>query len=297
MRPLLLAMAGNEPMARSLAEPLEAEVGSLEQRSFPDGESYVRVCSPVSGRDVVLVATLDRPDLKCLPLLFAADAVHDLGAKRVVLAAPYLGYLRQDRRFQEGEALTSATFAGLLSSRFGGLVTVDPHLHRYPSLDAVYQIRSKAVTAAPLLAGWVRANVEDPFLIGPDGESEQWVSKVAADSDAPFTILSKIRKGDRDVEIGLPGMERFKGRTPVVVDDIISTARTMLRTVGLLKEAGTRAPVCLGVHAIFADRAYEELARSGVARIVTCNTVPHVTNEIDVSRSLACAVRDLFLVS
>jgi ribose-phosphate pyrophosphokinase len=295
MRPLLLAMAGNEPMARSLAGSLEAEVGTLEQRTFPDGESYVRVGSSVTGRDVILVATLDRPDSKCLPLLFAADAARDLGAKRVLLAAPYLGYLRQDRRFQEGEALTSATFAALISGHFNGLVTVDPHLHRYPSLDAVYRVPSKAVTAAPLLAGWIRSNVSAPFLVGPDSESEQWVSAVARGSDAPFVVLSKTRKGDRDVEIALPGVDRYKERTPVIVDDIISTARTMIQTVGVLKEAGMRAPVCLGVHAIFADQAYDDLARSGVERIVTCNTVSHLTNGIDVSGVLSQAIRGLFL--
>ncbi len=293
MRPLLLAMAGNEPMARSLAGPLEAEVGTLVQRSFPDGESYVRVCSPVSGRKVVLVATLDRPNPKCLPLIFAADAVRDLGAERVVLASPYLGYLRQDRRFNEGEALTSATFAGLLSGHFGGLATVDPHLHRYPSLDAVYRIPAKAVTAAPLLAGWVRANVPDPLLIGPDVESEQWVSEVAAGSGAPFVVLSKTRRGDRDVEITLPGLEPFRGRTPVIVDDIISTARTMIKTVGLVREAGFRAPVCLGVHAIFADSAYADLKEAGPSVVATCNTVPHPSNAIDVAPLLAEALRRL----
>lgn len=296
MKPLLLAMAGNEAMVRVLATSLDADIGTLLQRSFPDGESYVQILSPVSGRDVIVVATLDRPDPKCLPLIFVADAVRDLGAKRVVLAAPYLGYLRQDRRFKEGEALTSATFAGLLSDHFNGLVTVDPHLHRYPSLDAVYRIPTRAVTAARLLAGWVRANVPDPFLIGPDGESEQWVSKVATGSDAPFVVLSKTRKGDRDVEITLPGIERLKGHTPVVVDDIISTARTMIKTAGLLQEAGLQAPVCLGVHGVFADRAYEDLVRSGVARIATCNTIPHITNAIDISGVVAGALRDLFLV-
>ena len=293
MKPVILALPGNEAMAQSLVGPFDADLGILEQRRFPDGESHVQVKSPVSGRDVVLLATLSRPDEKCLPLLFAADALRDLGARRVLLAAPYLGYLRQDRRFQDGEAVTSVTFARVLSRHFSGLVTVDPHLHRYSSLDEIYSIPSSVITAAPLLAEWVRAHVPDAVIIGPDSESEQWVSRVAAASDRPFVVLEKVRKGDRDVEIRIPGLERFKTCTPVIVDDIISTARTMIKTVGLLKDSGMPAPVCLGVHAIFAEGAFEDLARSGPAAVVTCNTVPHPTNRIDVSLSMAAAIREL----
>ena len=293
MRPMLLAMPGNEAMAESLSGPLEADLGILEQRRFPDGESHVRVKSPVSGRDVVLLATLSRPDEKCLPLLFTADALRDLGSRRVLLAAPYLGYLRQDRRFQDGEAVTSVTFARLISRHFSSLVTVDPHLHRFSSLDEIYAIPSRVITAAPLLAQWVREHVPNAVIIGPDSESGQWVSRVAAESDAPYVVLEKVRKGDRDVEIRVPEMGRFKTRTPVIVDDIISTARTMAKTVRLLGDAGMRPPICLGVHAIFAERAFEELTRSGPSAVVTCNTVPHATNGIDVSQPLATALRGL----
>jgi ribose-phosphate pyrophosphokinase len=293
MKPVLLAMPGNEAMAASLEASLDAELGVLAQRSFPDGETHLQVRTPVSGRDVVLLATLSRPNEKCLPLLFAADVLRDLGARRVLLAAPYLGYLRQDRRFQDGEAVTSVTFARVLSRHFSGLVTVDPHLHRYSSLDEIYSIPSRVITAAPLLADWVRAHVPDAVIVGPDSESEQWVSKVAATSDRPFVVLEKIRKGDRDVEIRIPGLERFKTCTPVIVDDIISTARTLIKTVGLLRDAGMRAPVCLGVHAIFAEGAFEDLKRSGPSAVVTCNTVPHSTNGIDVTLPVAAALREL----
>jgi ribose-phosphate pyrophosphokinase len=253
----------------------------------------VQVKSAVSGRDVVLLETLSHPDEKCLPLLFAADALRDLGSRRVLLASPYLGYLRQDRRFQDGEAVTSVTFARLISRHFAGLVTVDPHLHRFASLDEIYSIPSKGITAAPLLAQWVRAHVPDAVIIGPDTESEQWVSRVAAESDSPFVVLEKCRKGDREVEIRIPDMGRFKTRTPVIVDDIISTARTMTKAVGLLRDTGMRAPICLGVHAIFAEGAFEELSRSGPSAVVTCNTVPHASNGIDVSLPVATALREL----
>jgi hypothetical protein len=83
---------------------------------FPDGEALVRIDVPVKGRCVVLAGSLDRPDEKTLPLLFAADAARELGAAQVGLAAPYLAYMRQDRRFNPGKAITSLSYAPLLSS-------------------------------------------------------------------------------------------------------------------------------------------------------------------------------------
>jgi phosphoribosylpyrophosphate synthetase len=84
----------------------------------------------LTSRTVVLACSLARPDEKTLPLLFAADAARDLGAAKVLLAAPCLAYLRQDRRFHAGEAVTSRSYAALLSRAFDALVTADPHLHR-----------------------------------------------------------------------------------------------------------------------------------------------------------------------
>jgi ribose-phosphate pyrophosphokinase len=286
----VLAMPGNESMAEALAKGLMAERGTVHARSFPDGESYVRIETPVAGKDVALVSTLDRPDGKTLALLFAADAVRDLGARKVYLVAPYLAYLRQDCRFKEGEAVTSVSFGRMISGHFDGVVTVDPHLHRYASLDEICSVPSRVVHAAPFLARWISKNVDAPLVIGPDSESEQWVSEVSRAVDAPFVILNKIRKGDRKVEIAPLTFDRWRGRTPVLVDDIISTAHTMMRAVDLLKRSGAPPAVCLGIHAVFSDQAYGELQARGVARIVTTNTIPHESNDIDVSPLLSRAL-------
>ncbi|MCA1481376.1 phosphoribosyltransferase family protein, partial [Bradyrhizobium sp. NBAIM08] len=138
---------------------------------------------------------------------------------------------------------------------FDGLVTVDPHLHRYDSLDAVYWTPSRVVHAAPLLAQWIQNNAYQPLLIGPDSESEQWVSEVARLAGAPYLVLEKVRRGDRDVSVSVPDVGRWLNHTPVLVDDIISTARTMIETVGHVRAAGLLPPICVGVHGIFADRA------------------------------------------
>ena len=287
---LVLALPGSGPMAAAIAGHLGCSWSELALHHFPDGETLVRIDVPVRGRCVVLAGSLDHPDGKTLPLLFAADAARDLGAAQVGLAAPYLPYMRQDKRFRDGEAVTSLSYARLLSSSLDFLATVDPHLHRWRSLDEIYPIRTQAVAAAPLIAHWLREHVADPLVIGPDAESEQWVAEVARLAGAPWTVMAKIRRGDRDVGVRLAGPGPWPPGTPVLVDDIVSTGHTLLAAAQALKEAGLAAPLCIGVHALFEDGALQRLLAGGVRQVVTCDTIAHPTNAIPVAQALAQAV-------
>jgi ribose-phosphate pyrophosphokinase len=252
----------------------------------------VRVPTRLDDGPVVLVCTLARPDEKFLPLIFASATVRELGASRVGLVAPYLAYMRQDRRFNPGEAITSRLVAKLLSQSFDWMVTVDPHLHRYGSLSEIYAIPTRIIHAAPLMSDWIKRNVAQPLIIGPDSESEQWVAAVAREVGAPYSVLEKVRRGDRDVQITLKDMHPWSGRTPVLVDDIISSGRTMIEAVRLLRADNWPSPVCLAIHGIFADQSDELLAAAG-ARVVTANTVPHSTNQLSISRLLTFALLEM----
>ena len=291
MKTVVLPAPGHEAMASRLAAHLGAEAGVVESRRFPDGERYIRLASDLSGANVVVAASLRDPDPQLPALLFMADTARELGARRVGLAAPYLAYLRQDRRFRDGEAITSRTFAKALSTAFDWVATVDPHLHRYAALEEVYAIPGVVVHAAADMARWIRANVEDPLIVGPDGESAQWAHEVAKGVGAAATVLEKRRHGDRSVEIIAPP-GGFAGRTPVLIDDIISSARTMAEAARALRGQGMSTPVCVGVHAVFASGAEEALRSAGVARVVTCNTIEHPTNGIDVLGTFAAALRE-----
>jgi len=294
MRPVVIAVPGCEVHADRLMARIDADRGQIEVRCFPDGEYYIRIDSPVDGRDVVLACSLDKPGDKVLPLLFLAATARDLGARTLGLVAPYLSFMRQDSRFQPGEGVTSSYFAQLVSRTVDWLVTVDPHLHRWSSLDAIYRIPYKIARSAPAIADWVRREVDRPLLVGPDAESEQWVSAVAALCDAPYVVLEKTRRGDRDVSVSAPDIERWRDRTPVLVDDIISTARTMIETVEQLRRAAAAPPVCIGIHAVFSDRAaHDDLLAAGAARIATCDTITHPSNEIGVGDAIADAVREM----
>lgn len=293
MNAVLIAMPGNDALADCLSMTLRLERVPVTVRHFPDGESYVRVEGPVQGRHVVIACTLDRPDSKLVPMLLLACAAREAGAVSVGLVAPYLAYMRQDRQFQPGEPVSAAHIGAWISLHVDWLVTVDPHLHRIADLSRAYPITSRVAHAAGEIAGWLRAQVPQPLLIGPDEESAQWVRDVAGRAGAPCVVLTKDRRGDRDVVVSVPDVERWHYHTPVLVDDIVSTARTMIETVVHLRRAGLPAPVCVAVHAIFAQSAFEDLVSAGAAKVVSCDTIAHSSNRIALGPVIAACVREI----
>ncbi|HET8746708.1 MAG TPA: ribose-phosphate pyrophosphokinase [Ramlibacter sp.] len=292
MNTTILALPGAETLAQTLGSLLRCPASTLEVHRFPDGEGLVRLRTGVEGQRVLLAAHLDHPDDKTLPLVFAADAARDLGAAEIGLVAPYLPYMRQDERFRPGEAITSRTYARLLSGAVDFLVTVDPHLHRIDSLDEIYAVRSKVVAAAPAIAQWLASEVPQPVLVGPDSESEQWVGDVARRMGVPWVVMTKQRHGDRDVQVCLPPGAAGEGRTPVLLDDIASSGHTLAAAAQVLRAAGWGQPLCIAVHALLDHNGIDLLHRAGVARIVSCDSVPHATNAIALGPWLAEGVRE-----
>lgn len=268
---LFFGMPGNEKLAEELAQLTGSETGAIETRRFPDGETYVRVHGEPKDRDTYLVCTLADPDHHLLPLLFAARTIHASGAKIVTLIAPYLAYLRQDTEFHKGEAVSSRIFADLIGREFDGLVTIDPHLHRYRSLDEVYSIPSKVVRTSELIGAWVRENVASPVVVGPDAESAQWVEAIAASAGCPWSTFTKERHGDRSVRL-VPPKEEFRDRTPVLVDDIISSGATMIGAARILAAQQWPAPYCIAVHALF-DAATATQLKSLTRAVLTTDTI------------------------
>lgn len=292
MADLLLAFDDEADTAQRAAQAGGLAFATINRHRFPDGELKLRLPTHLPER-VVLWRGLQAPNEKLVELLLAARTARALGARHLTLVAPYLAYMRQDKRFQPGEAVTSRSYARLLSASLDFLVTVDPHLHRIHSLGEVYTLRTLVVPAAPLLARWLRSHVDAPWLIGPDQESEQWVAEVARLAGAPWTVLAKTRRGDREVGVRLVSRERWPGRTPVLLDDIISTGHTMLAATRLLNKAGLGAPICMGVHALFDAEAQRQLLDAGVTRVLTCDTITHPSNAIRMAPLLARAVRQL----
>ena len=288
-KPPLMFSLNNHPLVESLSKAIGGQPGEFNARQFPDGESYLRIQSDVENRACIVVADLSHPNTKYLPLLFLLETLRELEASQVGLVVPYLSYMRQDRRFVDGEAVTSRIFAKSLSQHADWLVTVDPHLHRYHSLDEIYSIPSRVVQGAPALAHWLKPQ-SNLLLVGPDSESEQWVAEIAAFSQHPFVIGEKQRFGDRHVEVMLPDINEFRDRTAVIIDDVISSGQTILECVKTLRLKGIDNIQCVAVHGIFADHSDKTLLASGLSQLVTSNTIPHSSNVIDITSQLIAPV-------
>lgn len=294
---LVFSLDGHLPAAQNLVAILSARLtaeavtlGNLTLRHFPDGETYLNILSAVEQQDIVVLCQLHQPNEKIIDLMLFAETAKQQGAKSICLLAPYLAYMRQDKKFQAGESITSRHVAAWLSERFDSIITIDPHLHRYHDLSEIYTIPNRVMHATDLIADYIRHNIVKPLVIGPDSESEQWANAVARRAGCDAIVLNKIRRGDRDVEVSLPKLEHYPDHQPILIDDIISTGKTMIEAAENIVNLKGKAPICIGVHGVFSAGALAEMQAANIAQIITCNTIAHSTNAIDVTGLLAEAI-------
>jgi ribose-phosphate pyrophosphokinase len=282
---IIFALPQNNELASRIAEKLKIEVGLYEIRDFPDGETYIRINSDIKNKTIILVCGLDHPNNKILTLLFISKTLKELGAKKICLVSPYLPYMRQDKQFKPGEAVTAHLFSKILSGTIDSLITIAPHLHRITNLSDIYSIPTTIIHATKPVAEWIKNNVKSPIIIGPDAESTQWVVDIAKNINAPYVIANKTRYDDRKVEITIPEINDIS-KTPVLIDDIISTGTSMCAVIRQLLMKELKKPICIGIHALFNQEAHQNLIQAGAQEIISCNTIAHPSNKIDITNVL-----------
>ncbi len=291
MSATLHCFPGQEDAGERLAQALAIPCAPVSIRHFPDGESLVRVSE--TAPTALLFCSLDDPDTRIVQLLLAASALRQRGAARVHLIAPYLGYMRQDRAFAPGEAVSQQVIGALIATTFDGLVTVDPHLHRTPRLeDVVPGIAAITVSASSVIASHLKTSAaRSTVLVGPDSESRQWVEAIARPLDLAVLVGRKDRKGDRTVEIVLEGIEHVAGRPVVLVDDLISTGSSLIRSAEQLYRAGATSVSAVATHCLASPDDLAALAAAGIAPIVATDTVAGPCAALPVAPALAAAIR------
>ncbi len=271
--------------ARRLAHALGVPLARVGLHHFPDGETRVRV-EPGDGR-ALLVRSLHDPNAKLFELLLALAALRETEARAVTLVAPYLAYMRQDRAFAPGEAVSQRVLGDLLGRAFDRVLTVEPHLHRVRSLGQVFSCEAVALSAAPAIADWLTAQVGPFWVVGPDEESAAWVRAIAERAHFPHAVASKERGGDESVSVRLPEGARAPCARAVIVDDIASSGATLSAAAAELYAAGAEQVDAVVAHAVFAPGAEKRMREAGIARVASCDTIPHPTNAISVAPLLA----------
>lgn len=284
-----LGIAAND--AGRLAARLDVPVHVIDVHRFPDGELKVTV-GPAAATTIIYLP-LDAPNEKLLTLLLAAEPLRRGGARRLVLVAPYLCYMRQDAAFHPGEAISQSVIGPLIARTVDRVVTVDAHLHRTHDIRAVFPgIEADDLTAMAVIADDRHGRVDpQTVVVGPDEESAQWVSELAHRLRLDFTVGRKTRSGDRAVAIVFPDARRLNGRPALLVDDIVSSGETVIAAAKALTAAGASAIDCIVTHALFPPAMLDDFNRAGIRSLRSTTSVPHPTNAIRLDDLLAGALR------
>lgn len=274
-------------LAESLADQLDMDLVRPEFRRFPDGEAYFRVEPDLGGDEVCLVQST-ASDEAWIELLLLQDAVASWSPDRLAVVVPYLGYARQDRRFEEGEALSAKVLVSALGDVADGLVTVDPHEDHVPSLGSV---TARTVSATPAI-GRALAERDVDLVLAPDAAARHLAEAVAEELGADADHLEKTRLSDEDVRIEPKSLD-VEGRRTAIVDDIVSTGGTMSRAAEALVDQGAEGVIAATVHGVFAEDALDRLDKAGVDEVLATDTIEGDRSGIGVASVVAPAVRKI----
>ena len=282
--------------AQRLAQAAGLSARAIERHRFPDGELKLRLPVDASGRlpqRAVLLRSLHQPNEKLVELLLAARTARHLGVQHLALVAPYLAYMRQDIAFHPGEAVSQQVVGGFLAGLFDAVITVDPHLHRIERLEQAIPVPQAVVlSGAEPLADLIAQRRPGALLVGPDGESAQWIAQAAARHSFDHAVCTKVRHGDRQVAIELPALNVL-GRAVVLLDDMASTGHTLVQATRLLKAAGAASVDVAVTHALIDAASLDALHAAGVGQVWSTDCVAHPTNAVAMAPALAQALETL----
>jgi len=282
---MIITSCGNSvKLAKVIAKKLKSKFSKLTISEFPDGDIYLRYNTKIKGKTIVIVNSFQpNSDESLFKIVFAADTAKQLGAKKVILVAPYLAYMRQDKMFNYGECISSRVMAKLLNNSIDKIITIDPHLHRYKSMKDIFRISAKKLTANSIISDFIRKKINNPVIIGPDRESYQWAEIIAKSVGCDVTVFKKKRYSSRHVEEEMIKTVDIKGKDVVIVDDIISTGHTIIEAAKKARKLGAKTITAIGVHGLFVENAVTKLKKAKINNIFSTNCIEHKTNKIDVS--------------
>jgi ribose-phosphate pyrophosphokinase len=285
---IVLGFSDYREQGNNIANRLSIDYQEVRTHYFPDGEVSVTL-PPALPSEAIICRSLNQPNDKLIELLLTCKTARELGVKHITLIAPYLCYMRQDKAFHPGEAVSQKIVGELLAGLVDTLITVDPHLHRTASLDQVLPAtKNVCLSAAPLIGKFIAQNFKDVMIIGPDEESLQWVSTAAEKAGCPFAIAKKTRHGDKDVVIELPG-HNFSGKDIILLDDIISSGHTIAQTAKALKNTGAGKIYTIVTHALCGPEIQELLMQNCIEKVWSTDSVISKTNTISLAGLISTA--------
>jgi ribose-phosphate pyrophosphokinase len=273
----------NSPLAKKISLNLHAEYKNIELRIFADGESKIRLDNMAKKNCIIIHSTYPPTDQHLMQLFMIMYKCKEDGAKDICVVSPYLAYTRQDKVFVDGEIITINLVGKILASLgITKLITIDSHKpnalnYSFPTID---------LTAIPSLSSYVKHNLtmNNPIVISPDEGGIERAKKFAELINANSISLVKTR--DRftgDVSVSLLDQGTLKNCDALIVDDMISTGTSIIKTTELLKKYHIGEVYAICTHALLLDDAKQKLLNSGIKEVISTNSIPNEFAKVDLS--------------
>ena len=280
---LILGGSNSSELAGRISQELGAEVAKVDIKRFPDGEIYVRVVSDVKGKECAVVqSTPDNGSL--VELILTLDLLRDLGASRVHAVVPYLGYSRQEKRFQDGEALSAKTVLKIIDGLSDSVLTVNCHFLDAAGEFDFHGIKIRNIDAFPELANYFKEKVGSPFLVAPDEGSLELVKNSAGIIGCGFDSLEKERVSGVEVKTEAKELA-VEGKDVIILDDSISTGNTIINAADLIRKQGAKSVSAGCVHGIFSNGL--EKLKTAADEVVCTDTVQGEASGVSVAKLIA----------
>ena len=282
----------NLPLAENICQNFGMPLGKSALGKFSDGEIYFQILENVRGADVFVVQPCTYPvDYHLMELLLMIDAFKRASAWRITAVIPYYCYARQDRKDKPRVPISAKLVADLLETAGASrALTLDLHA---PQIQGYFNVPVDHLYASPVLVEHFRQQkLENLTVVSPDAGGVERARFFAKKLDAPLAIVDK-RRVDVDVSEVMHLIGDVRGRTALIVDDIIDTAGTLVKTAEALRKEGATKVYAACTHAVLSGPAVERIAKSEITEIVATDSVPLNKNGSDLKKIRILSIANL----
>ncbi|MGK7874955.1 MAG: ribose-phosphate pyrophosphokinase [Xenococcaceae cyanobacterium] len=266
--------SANVPLAKEVARYLGIDVGPMIRKRFADGELYIQIQESIRGCDVYLIQPCCRPvNDHLMELLIMIDACRRASARQITAVIPYYGYARADRKTAGRESITAKLVANLMTQAGADrILAMDLHSAQ---IQGYFDIPLDHVYGSPVLLDYLASkNLSDIVVVSPDIGGVARARALAKKlKDAPLAIIDKRRQAHNVTEV-MNLIGDVKGKTAVLVDDMIDTAGTILEGATLLRQEGARQIYACATHAVLSEPAISRLSSGMLEEVIVTNTIP-----------------------
>lgn len=294
---MIVSGSASQKLAANVAKELDDVFIRVETKKFPDGEKYLRVHGEVDDEVTIIQSTGYPQDETLIELLFLIKNLKDLGAKKVKVVVPFMGYARQERRFNDGEAISAKIVAELIELA-GADEFASINLHE-DCVRKFFNIPAYNLSAMPAIAEYLKKFTTDPIIIAPDKGALGFAEEISEILECNCTYLKKVRLGPDKVETTIADIDEsdddsskvqissVKGKQAIIIDDIIATGGTIVNAINILKEHGAVSVNVCCVHPTLVNDAVSKIYAAGATDLAGTDTLKSEVSSISLAKTIA----------